>query len=260
MKRKQVFANVVAATIEQDLRLEYPGDPSLADAGRVHRHTALGGRIFDPAAAKSLEDKECLAGMHDPAELLEKWPSLWETMATIAPVLLEARGDAGAFWGLAGCVGASPARLPPTALEIRALRGRVAARLGVTAAAAELTHKAAPCKYNIVAAVQDACADPDVELRRWLADGAPMGITEPIVPGGLFPRQPIDAEISPEEVFEERFAGNHPSFAAAGADGPGLDVIRGHLNAGFGELFEDRAAAERHFGHRIAPAPHRVHL
>ena len=34
-----------------------------------------------------------------------------------------------------------------------------------------------------------------------------------------------------------------------------MAVIQGHLDAGFGEVFVDRAAAERHFGERVAPAP-----
>jgi len=74
---------------------------------------------------------------------------------------------------------------------------------------------------------------------------------------GIFPAIAPDATLSPDEVFEQSFAGNHPSFrdAAPGShDLPGLDVVTEHLNKGFGLLFADRAAAERHLRSPIALA------
>ena len=252
---KQVLATIIADTLMMDLRAEFPGDPALLDGGRVHRHSSLGARVHDAAEEKRHEDRESKAGMRDPAELYERWPALWSTMARVAPVLLAARDSGSTFSGLVGCVGDAPRRPPPTELEIAALRAKVAEAFELSPGAAEQSHPAAPWRYNLVAAVQDAAQDPDLELRAWLRDGAPMGIRVPIVAGGLFPLKPVDAEISPEQIFEEAFLGNHPSFAAAGDAAPGFGVIQGHLDAGFGELFRDRAAAERHFGERVAPAP-----
>ena len=96
--QKQVVANVVAEAVELDLRAEYPGDPLLTDAGRVHRHTSLGGRVHDQAEQKRYEDSHCKAGMRDPAALAESWPELWSAMAVVAPVLLAARADGGALY------------------------------------------------------------------------------------------------------------------------------------------------------------------
>ena len=85
--------------------------------------------------------------------------------------------------------------------------------------------------------------------------GAPMGIEVPIVAGGLFPEAASAAEATPDEVLAETFSGNHPSFSALDADGAGLDVVAGHVAAGFGKLFADRAAVERYLGPRVAPTP-----
>ena len=135
------------------------------------------------------------------------------------------------------------------------LRDKVAAALQIEPGAAERRHAAAPWRYNVISAVQDRCNDPDRELRAWLQHGAPMGIRVPIAAGGLFPPSAVEAEISPETVFEETFLGNRPSFAEDSADSPGLAVIQGHLDAGFGHLFSDLASAEAHFSHKVAPAP-----
>jgi len=73
---------------------------------------------------------------------------------------------------------------------------------------------------------------------------------------GIFPPTSPVAEISPEEVLEHNFFGNHPSFkGVAGEDAPGTDVVQGHLDQGFGLLFRDRQHAEQHLASPIAPAP-----
>ena len=252
---KDVLTKIIDDAVALDLRAEYPNDPALTDGGRVHRHSALGGRIYDPAAEKRQEDLDCSAGMRDPAELIHRWPALWRAMAPVAAVLLEAQSGGGAFAGLVGCVGDAPSRPPPSELELAGLRRRVAQALGVPPDRADDTHPAAPWRFRLVAAVQDAAQDPDAALREWLSEGAPMGIKVPIAPGGLFPLKTTAAEIDPEDVFMEDFAGNHPSFGAAGTEAPGLAVVQGHLDAGFGELFANRAAAEHHFGEQVAPAP-----
>ena len=151
-------------------------------AGVCTGPSALGGRVHDPAAEKRFEDSQSQAGMRGPARLAESWPSLWQAMAKVTPVLLEARGGEGTFAYLTGCVGEAPARQPPTELEMAGLRAKVANALGLSAKTAEQRHPAAPWRFQLVAAIQDACGDPDTALRGWLEHGAPMGIAAPIAP------------------------------------------------------------------------------
>ena len=78
-----------------------------------------------------------------------------------------------------------------------------------------------------------------------------MGIDRPIQSGGLFPLAASAPEQTPEELDGlERWQANHPSFewGFEASSSPGKDLLEEHLNAGFGELFEDLQAAEAHLG------------
>ena len=50
---------------------------------------------------------------------------------------------------------------------------------------------------HLVQAWVTATGDVEVDVPRWLREGAPMGVKVPIVPRGVFPR------VSPEEATEE---------------------------------------------------------
>jgi len=85
-----------------------------------------------------------------------------------------------------------------------------------------------------------------------------MGVTVPIAPGkGALPLQEAAASMTPEEVLREEVVQNHASFEEpiGFASPPGYDVVTEHVNSGFGMLFADRRAAEKHLQSPVATAP-----
>ena len=84
-----------------------------------------------------------------------------------------------------------------------------------------------------------------------------MGLNKPIGLSGLFPEVVPDATISPEAVFDHIRLGNHPSFiqSAGGRAQSGQDIVAEHVQAGYGLLFENLAAAEHYVGGKVTPAP-----
>jgi len=252
-----VASKVAAEMIEIDMRAAMPSDPSLQTGGRVIRHFCRGGAVYDARRARALADAAAQAGMRDPACLEHTWESLWEAMAPIGALLLEARAADVRLQNLHEAFGDSPTRPVPPDDVVDALRVRVGRLLGLDAADCAARHPASPWRFRLVGRVQDLCNDPDRHLREWLEHGAPMGIRKDIEVGHLFPETAATAALEPEAVFDHVKLGNHPSFRHGAADGgaSGADVIAEHLNAGFGWLFRDLAAAEKHMQTRITPAP-----
>ena len=84
---------------------------------------------------------------------------------------------------------------PPLALAaIAGARSLVGRKLGLTREQGEAHHEADKWRHMIVGAVQRSCDCPDKPLEAWLGpEGAPMGITVHITPGGLFPLCPAPA-------------------------------------------------------------------
>ena len=66
-------------------------------------------------------------------------------------------------------------------------------------------------------------------------------------------------EVLPLEALEalDKASGNHPSFDESVGEGvtPGVDIAQSCVEAGFGELFRDQAAAEHALGGSMFPAP-----
>ena len=107
-------------------------------------------------------------------------------------------------------------------------------------------------------AVQEQAKDPDEPLSGWLEHGAPMGLSQPIVPGKLFPAQEAHPDLSLDDLSAlATVKANHPSFSELHGEeiAPGHSLLQSQLNAGFGLLFHDRAAAELHLGAKVHPAP-----
>ena len=252
-----VFGELAAEAVDLDLRSTVPSDPVLHHHGRVHRHFCRGGPVHDPRAERARQDDECKAGLRDSAGLVEVWPELWETMGSVADLLLQLRRAHPELRGLRRALGPAPELEPPNADVIALVRAKVAELVGLSAEEAEQHHPASPWRHGLVGRIQDLCGDPDMPLRSWLRDGAPMGLRVPIVPGGLFPLVEPDPVMTPDQVFDHVRLGNHPSFLAPGPDGQptGLQTITDHLNAGFGFLFADLGAAERYLGSSVTPAP-----
>ena len=255
-ERRLVAQRVLQCALRDDLRAELSGGPSLHSRGPVRRHAARGAPVHSPKEHRRQQDEACQAGMRDAAQLAQTWPELWEAMAPVGHVLAKARASSAELRGLSGALGKAASRAPPSEESVRTLRSAVALELGLTAGEAEDRHPASPWRHRLVAAVQDRSGDPDVVLRDWLRDGAPMGIRKDIDPGHLFPPIVVESTCLPDDVFLTKYAGNHPSFLAE-ADGrcPGHATISEHVAEGFGLLFRTRADLEKHLGSRVAPAP-----
>ena len=249
------MALLLARCAVEDFLAESPGEPVLSSTGRVWRHRVRGGPVHDARAERQAADAASRAGMRDPALLLESWPQLWTTMAKVAPLLLAARSAHRELRDLQRCLGDAPSSPPPPEALLAPLRAAVGALFGMDAGAVERRHPATPWRGALIGAVGRDAGDPDTVLSDWLMDGAPMGIEAPIVPGGLFPLAFSEADATPAEVLSETFSGNHPSFTALGAKGPGWQAVADHVAHGFGELHDSQAALEKHLGSRVAPAP-----
>ena len=83
--------------------------------------------------------------------------------------------------------GLEPLRDQPPESDVAKARAAVGALLGLTGAEAEAHHPASPLKHAIFSALTAATKDPDTAPATWLRDGAPLGILNPIPPGGHFP-------------------------------------------------------------------------
>ena len=129
-------------------------------------------------------------------------------------------------------VGKNASRLPPSERAIEAARLKVAKALGISKRAAESKHYAGKWRYHIVGKIQRRCGDPDLSLSKWLKHGAPIGIIEPITPGGLFSLYHSPSEAA--ELDENFWAkGNRPSFSTSFSEEeqpPGLSSLQGYFN------------------------------
>ena len=93
------------------------------------------------------------------------------------------------------------------------MRRKVGQVLGLLPIEVESHHSASPWKYAIVRAVQVQAKDPDEPLSGWLQHGAPMGLSEPIAPSGLFPPQDASPDLSLDDLAAlPTVKANHPSF------------------------------------------------
>ena len=85
-----------------------------------------------------------------------------------------------------------------------------------------------------------------------------MGLAVEIQAGGLFPAVSPSPNISMDELETlERWERNHPSFLHEfeGDRPPGLGLVEGYLNAGFGRLYKDAESASQDLRQTIHPAP-----
>ena len=118
------------------------------------------------------------------------------------------------FQGLGGVCGEHPARAPPSEKGVKSLQAKVAKAAGITIEQASRSHPASTWRYALVEAIQRQCEDPDVHLSTWLQHGAPMGLSRPIEPSGLFPAEHNTPSLGLYELAAmEVMRSNHPSFA-----------------------------------------------
>merc|ERR1712051_949385 len=100
--------------------------------------------------------------------------------------------------------------------------------------------------------------DPDREPARWLRDGAPLGVEQPIPAGGHFPeyagRPPSSLDVLLAAPVARR---NHPSFLRSSASGgqPARAELQELVDAGFCRLYASQSEAEAALGGKCHPAP-----
>ena len=140
---------------------------------------------------------------------------------------------------------------------VQLLGEQVCISLGLASSDAARHHPSSPLCYPLFQRVLHLARDPDTHIGHWVQHGAPMGIAKPIVPGGLFPLRPSNAEIDVGQLADQyEYKANHPSFDRCYGEfePPTLPLIRGYLRKGFGKLFRSRRHAEVCLGATF-PAP-----
>ena len=207
---------------------------------------------------RSIEDKECTAGLRNPVRAVRQWERLQSAMKPVRAALLAVRKDRPGLQRLHDACGSSPNRDPPSEKDLAEARRAVEAALNLPGGSAELHHVASPLRYRLFKALGTAAGDPDQSVPEWLEHGAPMGINVPVVPGGHFPRADRPPGVDAHDGIEAyRYHGNHPSFGEKWGEQepPTLPLIRGYLKAGYGRVFDSQSSAEQYLGARCFPAP-----
>ena len=226
--------------------------------GRVHRHVFRGGETKTAKEKKDDEDKECKAGMRNPAWMEHTWPELWATMAPIARLLVEARTHCAELQDLAGCCGAEPCRQPPSEAVLSILRSALEELSGADKGSFEVHHEATTWRGAMVSHMGALAKDPDRHIGKWLLRGAPMGLDCVIEPGGLFPEKQEAPERSVDELDKlEVQTSNHQSFEELHGEDkpPAWSLLQEQVDQGFAYCFADAEEAERALGGKVHPSP-----
>ena len=196
----KTWALCIAEAVSADAAPEVALDQvQLAEEGRVKRHRTRGEDEDTRKEIRDKEDRDCQAGMRNPADIEAKWPRLWETMGRVREVLTEARKKDPSLADLTALCGESPQRSPPSEQALLDIRSDLANVLGVATDEMDQHHAASSWRWGLVHGVQSEAQDPDDHITEWLRHGAPMGLAMGIEPGGLFPR----VDPSPEQSLEE---------------------------------------------------------
>ena len=139
-----------------------------------------------------------------------------------------------------------------------AVRRGLERKLGMKEGCFDTHHDASPWRYELVNFVLYMSKDPDVCVWTWLREGAPMGLSRPLLPGSHFPRVEDDS-VSTLEALDSRspWSSNHPSFdlTHGEARSPAWGLLEEQVNAGFAELFSDAAAAATRLNGVCHPSP-----
>ena len=202
------WALAIAEATSSDVSKGKPlDDVHLAAAGRVKRHKARGADEVSNKERRAQEDQDSRAGMRNPADLEDRWPRLWATMDGIKKVLQKARETHPELQDLTKHCGQDITNPVPEHLLVE-LRLQVAEEIGIARDDSDFHHAASPWRANLVRGTQIEAGDPDTALGDWLANGAPMGITTDIEPGGLFPKADAEANLDLKDLDSlERWKG-----------------------------------------------------
>ena len=164
---------------------------SLQQSGPVVRHASLQTKGAPDAEAARVrrrrEDKECTAGLRNPADAIRRLPGSITLTRDLFCCLRRARTVNPDLQGLHRAGGPEPSRAPPRDQSVACARREFGRCLDVMPGDAEAHHPAAPWRHMLFGALAARLNDPDQEVPTWLADGAPMGLAAPIRRGGHFP-------------------------------------------------------------------------
>ena len=230
---------------------------SISTSGVLVRHMDRGATDRSARQLKAAEDDASRAGARNPFQVLEKWPAYVEALDPVRKLLTKAVRSDKEFQGLAGACGKNPTRPPPSAKAVRRLRLKLGKLLGLSKEQTQAHHPASPWRYNLVRATQERAQDPDIEVHRWLKEGAPFGIAEEIRPGGLLPlirEQPI---LTADQLSElDACVKNHGSFNEQ-VDGqtPALAELSRLVDCGFARVCKDEDQATDWLGQKPVISP-----
>ena len=167
---EQLLTHDLKQLLRQDLDAAATEELQFAETGRVTRHIWRGEAPHDAKETKVAEDAASWCGMRDPSALHDSWPSLWEAMALISPVLLRARQQHSQPRTLHRTFGDKAAQEPPAAELVATVRREVGKALGLAADATEERHKHSSWRHRLVRAIQQLSRDRTSRFR----NGWPM--------------------------------------------------------------------------------------
>ena len=179
-----------------DVRAHFETTPDRADAveavtltssGPVRRHGFRGDTEISAKERRGEEDAQCTAGCRNPSALRPAWPDLWSTMALVRETLTRACAISPDLRGLVGCCGSSPSRSPPLEASLAAVRRELERVFVIPPGVFEQHNDSTSWRTELVGTVLHRSGDPDAAIWSWLREGAPMGLSQVIVPGGSLP-------------------------------------------------------------------------
>ena len=147
------------------------------------------GCLESARAAKERENEEAIGGLRNAARAVERvcgWQTVGITLDRCVASVLEANWET--MSAVLDCLGRKQeVKKVPESL-CKDLRDMLAVEFEISKA--ELAPGPGGIYAGIVKALTFAAADPDVQVHEWLRGHVPLGITAPILPGGVFPVVP----------------------------------------------------------------------
>ena len=122
--------------------------------------------------------------------MIAHWPAYAEAMAPIRRILLECNEQMSGHIGRQHLACGDHPAVHPFAVDgywIPEIRSKIAIEFGLPPQAGDVHHPYSPWRFRLLEAIQARAGDGDTDIIQWLRSGAPLGICEPIVPGGAFP-------------------------------------------------------------------------
>ena len=211
---------------------------------------------LDAKELRQWEDRHCAAGMRNPH--LHRTAGRDKVMSEVRSCLVKWRHGSSSLQHLSLACGEVASKPPPPEDLVREVRKSVGELLGVPPGEFDRHHEASPLRYEIFQRLITSTDDVDKVVGSWLQDGAPMGISQEVAPGGLFPLRERPPSLNEDELAQAyQYSGNHKSFSEKFEDSespPTHELIKGYLESGFAEVFNSREEAEAKLG-RTYPAP-----